>query len=67
MLLSRSVRNVVIAGVVQASSVSEGSLLQVLGLRSGLTLIALHISENKFTGTDVTDMGNPFFNTTHLS
>lgn len=60
-----TIRIVVIAGVVQAQSISGGSLAQ-LARHAGLSLIALRLSDNKFTGTGTTDTGNRLFNTTHL-
>ena len=60
-----TIRIVVIAGVVQAQSIYGGSLAQ-LARHAGLSLIALRLSDNKFTGTGTTDTGNRLFNTTHL-
>jgi uracil phosphoribosyltransferase/adenylate kinase/phosphoserine phosphatase len=63
--LNASVRIVVIAGVVQAQAVS--SLSQALvGHTDNFSLIALRLSDNKFTGKGTTDTGNRLFNTTHL-
>ncbi|KAI9778576.1 MAG: hypothetical protein M1839_007969 [Geoglossum umbratile] len=61
-----TIRVVIIAGVVQAQCVSEGSLAQALVCHAGLSLIALRLSDNKFTGRGTTDTGNRLFNTTHL-
>lgn len=63
--LNATIRIVVVAGVVQAQSVSGGSLTQVLG-QVGLSVIALRLSDNKFTGRGTTNTGNRLFNTTHL-
>ncbi|KAI1322999.1 uracil phosphoribosyltransferase-domain-containing protein [Xylariaceae sp. FL0255] len=61
-----SVLIVVIAGVIQKRSVSEGSLMDELWRDDRLHLIALRISENKFTGKGTTDTGNRLFSTTRL-
>ncbi|EPE34264.1 PRTase-like protein [Glarea lozoyensis ATCC 20868] len=63
--LHATIRIVVVAGIIQAQSVSGGSLTQALG-QVGLSVIALRLSENKFTGRGATDTGNRLFNTTHL-
>ncbi|KAK3356727.1 uracil phosphoribosyltransferase-domain-containing protein [Lasiosphaeria hispida] len=61
------VRVVVVAGVVQARAVSPGSILGQLLVDDGnLGLVALRLSDNKFTGRGNTDTGNRLFNTTHL-
>ena len=57
---------VVIAGVVQAQLISGGSLDQELDYHGKISLVALRISDNKFTGRGTTDTGNRLFNTTHL-
>jgi hypothetical protein len=64
--LHATIRIVVIAGVVQAQSVSEGGLGQALAHHANLSLVALRLSDNKFTGRGTTDTGNRLFNTTHL-
>ncbi|KAH0544338.1 hypothetical protein FGG08_001479 [Glutinoglossum americanum] len=64
--LHATIRIVVIAGVVQAQSVSGGILAQALACHAGLGLVALRLSDNKFTGRGTTDTGNRLFNTTHL-
>jgi len=56
----------VIAGVVQALSVSKGSLAEALADHAKFSLVALRLSDNKFTGRGATDTGNRLFNTTHL-
>ena len=65
--LDTTVRIVVIAGVVQAQSLSEGVFSQALEHDMNLSLVALRISNNRFTGKGTTDTGNRLFNTTHLS
>ena len=63
-LLHASIRIVVAAGVVQCQSVP--SLAQALAGHADLSLVALRLSDNKFTGTGTVDTGNRLFNTTHL-
>lgn len=57
---------VVVAGVVQDRSISQGGLVYKYGMRVGLDLVALRTSENKYTGIGGTDTGNRLFNMTHL-
>ena len=64
--LNPNIRVVVVAGVVQAESVSEGSPICGLARSTKLDIIALRLSENKFTGRGTTDTGNRLFNTTHM-
>ncbi|OCL13444.1 hypothetical protein AOQ84DRAFT_372188 [Glonium stellatum] len=64
--LDATIRIVVVAGVVQAQSISVGGLAQALSTRTNLSLVALRVSDNKFTGRGATDTGNRLFNTTHL-
>ena len=65
--LDTTVRIIVIAGVVQAQSLSEGIFSQALEQDMNLSLVALRLSNNQFTGKGTTDTGNRLFNTTHLS
>jgi uracil phosphoribosyltransferase/phosphoserine phosphatase len=64
--LHATIRIVVVAGVIQAQSVSESSHVWALARRAKFSLIALRLSNNKFTGRGTTDTGNRLFNTTHL-
>ena len=64
--LHATIRIVIVAGVVQAQCVSRHSLKQSLAPHANLYLVALRLSETKFTGTGATDTGNRLFNTTHL-
>lgn len=64
--LHATIRVVVVAGVVQARCVSGGSLAQALARDANFSLVALRLSDNKFTGKGTTDTGNRLFNTTHL-
>ncbi|EFQ32256.1 uracil phosphoribosyltransferase [Colletotrichum graminicola] len=57
-------RIVVVAGVVQEKAVS--GVLEPLANATDLSLVALRLSENKFTGKGGTDTGNRLFNTTQL-
>jgi uracil phosphoribosyltransferase/phosphoserine phosphatase/adenylylsulfate kinase-like enzyme len=61
-----TIRIVVVAGVVQAESVS-GERFEALGRYGSVSLIALRLSNNKFTGRGTTDTGNRLFNTTHIA
>ncbi|KAI0431299.1 uracil phosphoribosyltransferase-domain-containing protein [Xylaria sp. FL1042] len=60
------IRIVVIAGVVQAQSVTDADFAHTLAHDSSLHLIALRLSDNKFTGKGTTDTGNRLFNPTCL-
>ncbi|MCJ1360183.1 MAG: hypothetical protein MMC33_010186 [Icmadophila ericetorum] len=66
--LQPTIRIVVVAGVIQAQSIgSGGSLTQALTHHTEtIALVALRLSNNKFTGRGTTDTGNRLFNTTHL-
>ncbi|KAK2755115.1 hypothetical protein FQN54_006644 [Arachnomyces sp. PD_36] len=61
-----TIRIVVVASVVQAECVSDNRLARVLPEYAKLSIVALRISDNKFTGSGGTDTGNRLFNTTHL-
>lgn len=66
--LHADIRIVVVAGVIQAQSVSSGGpLAQALAHFKKLDFVALRLSENKFTGRGTTDTGNRLYNTTSLS
>ncbi|KAF9769229.1 hypothetical protein IL306_013363 [Fusarium sp. DS 682] len=65
--LEPSISILVVAGVVQAEAVAETHLLSKVMRRYEAGLVALRLSENKFTGTKTTDTGNRLFNTTHLA
>jgi uracil phosphoribosyltransferase/soluble P-type ATPase len=64
--LHTTIRIVVVAGVIQANSVSAGGPFQAFDCDANLSLVALRLSDNKFTGKGTTDTGNRLFNTTHL-
>ncbi|EXJ55215.1 hypothetical protein A1O7_08141 [Cladophialophora yegresii CBS 114405] len=64
-----TIRIIVVAGVVQSQAVDKirSSWLSLKHVnRLTLSLIALRLSENKFTGKGGTDTGNRLFNTTSL-
>ncbi|TEA21998.1 hypothetical protein C8034_v006124 [Colletotrichum sidae] len=58
-------RVVVVAGVVQKKAVS--GILEQLAEEDELTVVALRLSDNKYTGRYGTDTGNRLYNTTHLA
>ena len=64
--LDATARIVVVAGVVQVESISEGNVFHGLDRETELSLVALRLSENKFTGKGGTDTGNRLFNSTNL-
>lgn len=64
--LHPTIRVIAVAGVVQKQSIADGGLIHEYGEQAELDLVALRISENKFTGTGNADTGNRLFNTTHL-
>ncbi|KAI4190094.1 MAG: hypothetical protein L6R41_001013 [Letrouitia leprolyta] len=64
--LHATISIVVVAGVVQAQCVLDGILDRAFARHANLQLIALRLSDTKFTGSGTTDTGNRLFNTTHL-
>ncbi|KAF2788261.1 uracil phosphoribosyltransferase [Melanomma pulvis-pyrius CBS 109.77] len=62
--LNPSILIVIVAGVVQAKAVSKGKFADVLSRDQNLSLVALRLSENKYTGKGGTDTGHRLFNTT---
>ncbi|KAK0668791.1 uracil phosphoribosyltransferase-domain-containing protein [Cercophora samala] len=67
--LNSTVRIVVMAGVVQAKAVAagpEGILYRLLQGEPKVDVVALRLSDNKFTGQGATDTGARLFNTTEL-
>lgn len=65
--MDKTIRIVVVTGVIQAGSVKEGGLI-VTELREdrNLDIVALRKSTNKYTGKGTTDTGHRLFNTTRL-
>jgi uracil phosphoribosyltransferase len=61
--LHAAIRIVVVAGVVQDQAVSGCSPIKALARSSELTVVALRLSKNKYTGSGTTDTGNRLFNT----
>lgn len=58
----------IVAGVVQRDIAQPGNQVGEALVHAGdVTLIALRLSENKFTGRGSTDTGNRLFNTTQLA
>ncbi|KAH6640053.1 uracil phosphoribosyltransferase-domain-containing protein [Truncatella angustata] len=58
---------VIVSGVVQAGAIAIGNPVRDALVREGdVSLVALRVSENKFTGRGTTDTGNRLFNTTQL-
>ena len=64
--LHATIHIVIVAGVVQSQSVCHRSPIQMFAHDAKLTIVALRLSENKFTGKGTTDTGNRLFNTVHL-
>ncbi|KAK4173374.1 uracil phosphoribosyltransferase-domain-containing protein [Triangularia setosa] len=67
--LNPSIHIVVMAGVVQAKAVAagpDGILHQMLQGEPKMEVVALRLSDNKFTGKGATDTGARLFNTTEL-
>ena len=62
-----TIQIIVVAGTVQAKSLSEGTFSQALEQDINLSLVALRVSENRFTGSGSTDTGNRLFNTTYIT
>ncbi|KAJ7222763.1 uracil phosphoribosyltransferase-domain-containing protein [Mycena haematopus] len=65
-VLDAAIRIVVVAGVVQAQSLSDGILGDILARDDNVGIVALRLSDNKYTGKGTTDTGNRLFNSTHL-
>ncbi|MCJ1340449.1 hypothetical protein MMC09_005745 [Bachmanniomyces sp. S44760] len=64
--LHATIRIVVVVGVVQAQCLSEGSFSQAFARHARVHLIALRLSDTKFTGSGTNDTGNRLFGTTHI-
>ncbi|KAG4433806.1 hypothetical protein IFR05_010720 [Cadophora sp. M221] len=64
-VLEPGIRVVIVTGVAQKKSIAENGPLTRIG-RDGMTVVALRVSDNKYTGKGGTDTGNRLFNTTHL-
>ncbi|KAJ7021967.1 uracil phosphoribosyltransferase-domain-containing protein [Mycena alexandri] len=64
--LNSNIRIVVVAGVIQAQSISDGILGDILAGDDNVGFVSLRLSDNKYTGKGTTDTGNRLFNSTHL-
>ena len=64
--LDFTIRIVVIAGVIQAQSLCDGILGDILARDDNVGFVSLRLSDNKYTGKGTTDTGNRLFNSTHL-
>jgi hypothetical protein len=64
--LDSTIRIVVIAGVMQAQSLSDGILEDILARDENVGFVCLRPSDNKYTGIGTTDTGNQLFNSAHL-
>ncbi|KAJ7602821.1 uracil phosphoribosyltransferase-domain-containing protein [Roridomyces roridus] len=64
--LQPTIRIVVVAGVIQTQSISDGLLGDILARDDKVGLVALRLSENKYTGKGTTDTGNRLFNSTQI-
>lgn len=62
-----SIRIIVVAGVIQAKSVSTNKVAQELSRFRRLSFVALRLSDNQFTGKGPTDTGHRLFNTVLLN
>lgn len=65
--MHRAIRIVVVADVVQKQAVPGDCPIRVLARSSKLSIVALRLSNNKYTESESTDTGNRLFNTTHLA
>ncbi|KAF9874895.1 uracil phosphoribosyltransferase [Colletotrichum karsti] len=63
--LDSRIRIAVVAGVVQERAITD--VMRPLSRIADLSLVALRLSEKKFTGQGGTDTGNRLFNTTNLA
>lgn len=64
--LHATIRIVVVANVVQDKFISRETEANLARYRN-VSLVALRLSKNQFTGSGGTDTGNRLFNTTHLT
>lgn len=65
--IDKHIRIVVITGVVQAKAISSGgAIAKLLEEDLNVNVVALRMSDNKYTGKGGTDTGHRLFNTTHL-
>ncbi|KAF2658346.1 uracil phosphoribosyltransferase [Lophiostoma macrostomum CBS 122681] len=64
--LHATIRIVIVAIVVQFESIKQGALHDLLASDERLWLVALRVSENRYTGKGSTDTGHRLFSTTFL-
>ncbi|KAK7051776.1 uracil phosphoribosyltransferase [Favolaschia claudopus] len=65
--VNSSIRIVVVTGVVQSGALEIGGVLGDMLLEDeNVGVVALRVSENKYTGRGGTDTGHRLFNSTHL-
>ncbi|GLB07490.1 hypothetical protein AtubIFM57258_002831 [Aspergillus tubingensis] len=64
--INDAVRVIVVAGVVQDQAIKGGSAIRAVARSMEVTIVALRVSKNKYTGKGTTDTGNRLFNTTQL-
>ncbi|CAG8135650.1 unnamed protein product [Penicillium olsonii] len=64
--LNFSIRIIVVAGVIQATSISTSMIAQELSRFRRLSFVALRLSKNQFTGKGPTDTGHRLFNSVTL-
>ena len=66
--LNANIRIIVVAGVIQAQCLYKSSdMYKALSACGRVDIVALRVSDTKFTGSGTTDTGNRLFNTTHLA
>jgi uracil phosphoribosyltransferase len=66
--LSPDIRIIIVAGVVQAQCLYRNSVMyKALSAYGSIDVVALRVSDTKFTGSGTTDTGNRLFNTTHMT
>jgi orotate phosphoribosyltransferase len=65
--LDAKVRTVVVVGVVQAQCISPESIAhEAFSICGNVSLVALRLSDTKFTSSGTTDTRNLLFNAAHL-
>lgn len=65
--MHKTIRIIVVAGVVHKGAVIRGTRLSSALGEYGVPVYALRLSENRFTGRGGTDTGHRLFNTTHMA
>lgn len=62
-----AIRIIVVADIVQKQAVSGDSPIRALARSSKLSIVALRLSNDNYTGSGSTDTGNRLFNSLHLA